>query len=79
MQAGSVVVTSTAAGIANVSPPISIFGGFVTILITNGDSDRTGNAFSVKDHYIGSSTYFQIYTGSQSVKTVRVNFVILFW
>lgn len=79
IQAGSVVVGTNSSGIANVAPPISIYGGFVTILVTNGDSDRTGLAFSLKDHYIGSNTYFQVYAGQTGSRQIRVNYIVLFW
>lgn len=79
MQAGSVVVTTNTSGIANVSPPVSVTGGFITIIVCNGDSDRTTLPFAVKDHFIGSSTYFQVYGGAAATRTIRVNYFILFW
>lgn len=78
IQCGSVLVTSNSSGQATLYPPLKIYGGFVTILLMNGDRDRSDTDFRIDDYVYGSAnTYVTFNIGISAARTVRVNYLIV--
>lgn len=78
IQCGSVLVNTNSSGQGTLYPPLKIYGGFVTILLTNGDRDRSDTDFRLDDYVYGSAqTYITFNIGASASRTVRVNYMIV--